>query len=144
MATPRRSSAKWKAVSGKKRVLVVEDDPTLLQTVSKHLTKRGLEVQATKDSETALRAIGDRVPDLVCVDLHLPRESGYEVCETIRNVLKLKDLPILLMGDSNSPEARAFAEEAGADRYLTKPFSLSQLDAMIDPLLRTEARKATR
>lgn len=144
MASARRSSAKLKPVSPKKRVLLVEDEPSFQQTISKHLTKRGFEVEATHDLESAIRALETAVPNIVCVDLHLPRESGYEVCETIRNVLKLVDLPIVLMGESNSPEARAFAEEAGADRYVTKPFTLPELDAQIDSLLRSEARKALR
>jgi DNA-binding response OmpR family regulator len=64
------------------------------------------------------------------------------VCETIRNELKLPHLPIVLMGAGSSPEARAFAEEAGADRYLTKPFTLNQLDQEVDVLLRAAVRKA--
>jgi DNA-binding response OmpR family regulator len=144
MATARRSSAKLKSALPKKRILVVEDEPQLKESVRKHLAKRGFDVEATSDSESAIKAIQAAAPDLVCVDLHLPRESGYDVCEVIRNELALKDLRIVLMGESSSPEARAFAEEAGADRYLTKPFTLSQLDEQIDGLLRTEAKKALR
>ena len=139
MATRRRSSAKLRAAkpaSPKKRILVVEDEPTLRHAVHKHLVQRGFDVEEASDSQSALRAMRALVPDLVCVDLHLPRESGYEVCEMIRNELELRELPIVLMGKEGSPEARAFAEEAGADRYLLKPFSLSQLDEQVDMLLR--------
>ncbi len=142
MATARRSSTKLKAASAKKRILLVEDEPTLRQSVKNHLVRRGFDVDATSDSESGIRAVKGHLPDLVFVDLQLPRESGYEVCEILRNELRLKELPIVLMGETNSPEARAFAEEAGADRYLNKPFTLRQLDALVDALLRAEARKA--
>jgi DNA-binding response OmpR family regulator len=142
MATHRRSSTKLRAASSKKRILVVEDEPALLQSVQKHLERRGFEVEGAFDAQSAIKAMKSRTPDLVCVDLHLPRESGYEVCETIRNELKLHDLPIVLMGEGTSPEARAFAEEAGADRYITKPFTLTQLDREVDRLLQPALRKA--
>jgi DNA-binding response OmpR family regulator len=142
MPTTRRSSTKLKAASSKKRILVVEDEPALLETVRKHLVRRGFDVDGAHDSESAIQRMKSRLPDLVCVDMHLPRESGYEICEAIRNELKLSDLPIVFMGEGTSPEARAFAEEAGADRYLTKPFTLTQLDHEVDRLLRRPMRKA--
>lgn len=142
MATARRSSTKLKAVSAKRRILVVEDEPTLRATVKSHLVRRGYDVEAVSDSESALRALKAQLPDLVFLDLHLPRESGYEVCETIRTQLRMSDLPIVLMGETTSPEARAFAEEAGASRCMNKPFTLRQLDAVVDLLLRATARKA--
>ena len=144
MAAGRRPSAKLKAAVARKRILVVEDEPTLRNAVHKHLARRGFDVEDAADSQSAMRAMSAAVPDLVCVDLHLPRESGYEVCEMIRNQLELPELPIVLMGTETSPEARAFAEEAGADRYLTKPFTMPQLDAQVDMLLgaSAKARKA--
>ncbi len=142
MGSARRSSTKLKAASAKKRILVVEDEPTLRQTVKSHLVRRGFEVDAVSDSHAAIEALKGKQPDLLFLDLHLPRESGYEVCEMVRNELHLKELPIVMMGETTSPEARAFAEEAGADQYLSKPFTLRQLDALVDLLLRAEARKA--
>jgi DNA-binding response OmpR family regulator len=143
MRTVRRSSTKLKASApAKKRILVVEDEPSLQQSVRNHLVRRGFDVDAVSDSQAAIRAVKSHVPDLVFVDLHLPRESGYEVCEILRNELRLDELPIVMMGDATSPETRAFAEEAGANRYLNKPFAMRQLDALVDVLLETEARKA--
>ncbi len=118
-----------------KRILVVEDEPSLQKAVRNHLTRRGFGVETAHDSESAIKLLTESVPDLVCLDLHLPRESGYEVCEMIRNDLKLKDVPIVLMGNGRSPEARAHAEEAGANTYLTKPFTLTELDEQVDTLL---------
>ena len=113
---------------------MVEDEPSLQKTVRQHLARRGFVVDAANDSKAALELLKKSVPDVVCLDLHLPRESGYEVCETIRNELKL-DVRIVLMGAGSSPEERAYAEEAGADRYLTKPFTMNQLDELVDALL---------
>jgi two-component system chemotaxis response regulator CheY len=121
--------------SNKRRILVVEDEPSLQNAVREHLVRRGFDVEAANDSHAAIALLKKSVPDLVCLDLHLPRESGYEVCETIRNELNLKDVRIVLMGAGRSPEERAYAEEAGADSYLTKPFTLNQLDEQVDSLL---------
>ena len=127
----------------KTRILVVEDEPSLQKTVRQHLARRGFDVEAANDSQAAIELLKRSVPDIVCLDLHLPRESGYEVCETIRNELKL-DVRIVLMGAGSSPEERAYAEEAGADRYLTKPFTMNQLDEEVDYLLDLPSKTAQR
>ena len=131
---------------GPKRVLLVEDEPSFQQTLRKHLQKRGFDVATAHDSESALALLRDggasEAPDLAILDLHLPRKSGYEVCEMIRGEPALKDLVIVLMGNERSPEARAYAEEAGANGYLTKPFALAELDEQIDALFGEPPRSA--
>ena len=119
----------------KRRILVVEDDPSLKETLRKHLVRRGYDVEVCGDSETALRLIATHKPDLVCLDLNLPRESGYEVCEMLRKRLETRELPIVMMSDRTSPEDRAHAEEAGANAYLTKPVTLAELTRQVSTLL---------
>lgn len=119
----------------KKLVLVVEDEPTLKEALRKHLTSCGFDVIVAFDGSSAMRIVSEQLPDLVCLDLVLPRESGYEVCEHIRRNLKILDLPILLMSDRRSPEDRAHAEEAGASALLTKPFTMEQLSGYVESLL---------
>jgi two-component system chemotaxis response regulator CheY len=117
------------------RILIVDSEPTLKEVAKKHLVRLGFDVELCGDSESALKMIGLNRPDVVCVDLNLPRESGYEVCEAIRKKPELRDLAIVLMSDRSSPEDRAHAEEAGANAYLTKPFSMNQLTAQLRSLL---------
>ena len=72
---------------------------------------------------------------IVCIDLRLPRDSGYEVCEFIRRTPKLSDVPILVMSEHASVADRAHAEEAGADGFLPKPFSLKQFNEQVRALM---------
>jgi DNA-binding response OmpR family regulator len=73
--------------------------------------------------------------DLACVDVGLPTESGYELCELIRGPLGLKSMPILVMSAFGAAHERAFAEEAGANVFLTKPFAMRELSAHVTALL---------
>ena len=77
----------------------------------------------------------DRKPHLVCIDLRLPRDSGYEVCEFIRRTTRLREVPILVMSEQTSAADRAYAEEAGADGFLPKPFSLNQFTEQVRALM---------
>src|SRR5262245_15818515 len=108
-------------------VLVVEDDPAQRRQVTEHLTRLGLEVIAVADGDSALSTIRERRPDLLCLDLSLPRISGYEVCEQIRTDPELQDLAVIMTSERASLEERAHSYEAGADAYLSKPHSLDKL-----------------
>jgi DNA-binding response OmpR family regulator len=115
-------------------VLVVEDDPDIQSLVVEHLIAQGFEVCVASDGEAALRMARERSPGLLCLDLNLPRMSGYDVCEQIRTDRGLKDISILITSARNSLDVKAFALEAGADAALTKPYRLPQLAAEIERL----------
>jgi len=80
--------------------------------------------------------LGSATLDLAYIDLGLPTESGFELCEYIRGSLGLRRLPILVTSDRSGPEERAYAEQAGANVFLKKPFALSVLCAHVHALLR--------
>jgi DNA-binding response OmpR family regulator len=123
-------------VEGVKRTaLVVEDDPQLLQTIRKHLELLEFDVTSVSDGESIAKILAVSVPDLICLDLILPRRSGFEVCELIRRDLKLRDVLILVMNDRHSALDRAQAYEAGADGYLLKPFDFAELSQEVSRLL---------
>ena len=109
-------------------VLVVEDDPGLQRSMVKCLEEARFKVEATLDCETAVQYLSSKErPSLVCVDLALPRESGFQLCEHIRRTPQLLFVPILVTSDRVSPEDMAHAEEAGANAFLKKPFTMRQL-----------------
>src|SRR5271170_2833535 len=116
-------------------ILFVNDHPGEAETIHRHLTGEGFTVEIATDYQSAVRLLGPRVPSLVCLDLMLPRESGYELCEYIRSQQRLAWLPILVMSERGSPEEMAHAEELGANAYLKKPFSRERLLKYLGALL---------
>ena len=118
-----------------KLVMVVVAEPTLRQLVQRQLKSQSFDVVIASDAEAAIHELETRKPHLVCIDLLLPRDSGYEVCEFIRRTPRLRDVPILVMSERASAADRAYAEEAGADGFLPKPFSLNQFNEQVRALL---------
>jgi DNA-binding response OmpR family regulator len=126
--------------ASKRRALLVDDDPELTELLAKALAAMGIEIETAIDGGDALRHLRTSRFDLVCTNLGLPRESGYELCEFIRAKRSLDDLLILVMSDRHSPEEIAYAEEAGANGFLRLPCSSSVLPSCIDALFDGRAR----
>jgi DNA-binding response OmpR family regulator len=118
-----------------KMVLVVMAEPALQRLVHRQLKRQSFEVVMVADAEAAIRTLEARKPRLVCIDLLLPSASGYELCEFIRNTARLRDVPVLVMSDRASAADRAHAEEAGADCFLPKPFSINQFTEQVRALM---------
>ena len=116
-------------------ILVVEDDPVLQRAMAKGLEAAKFTVRTAIDYETAVGILKGMRPSLVCVDLALPRESGYDLCEHIRGPLGLERVPILVTSDSGFPEDMACAEQAGANAFLKKPFPPEKLIKYVLALL---------
>ncbi|WP_437324169.1 response regulator [Sorangium sp. So ce381] len=104
------------------RVLVVDDEPVFTARLTIALRRLGFLTEAAIDCEAANRRILEDPPDVVCVSLSLPRDSGYHLCELIRRSPALHHLKIIVMSDRHSPEVIAYAEEAGANAFLKRPF----------------------
>ncbi len=115
-------------VASHRRVVVfVDGEPTLQRNVVSYLAELGIEVVAIGNGDAALDAVKERRPDVVCIDVNLPRGSGYEVCEQIRSDPDVGSVAVLMTCDRASPESRAFSYEAGANVYLAKPYSVERL-----------------
>src|SRR5690349_4905973 len=99
-------------------VMFVDDEPLLCKNVTSHLSNLGIDVVAVGDGDAALKALCERRPQLVCIDVKLPGISGYEVCEQIRSNSSLDDVIVLMTSQRVSLEARAHSYEAGANAYL--------------------------
>jgi DNA-binding response OmpR family regulator len=114
-------------------ILVVDDEPTLRETLGEALAADGYEVVTAADGREALLRFRERQPDLVVLDLMLPLLSGIEVCRIIRAE---SDVPVLMLTARSSELDKVVGLELGADDYVTKPFSLRELSARIRALLR--------
>jgi DNA-binding response OmpR family regulator len=114
-------------VETKRVVVLVEDHPTQREAIRRCLAEKNFHVESASDYHRAIKVLEDVVPDLLCVDMTLPRESGLELCEYIRKTQRLRFVPILMISDRSSPEDMANAEEAGANAFLKKPFTRDKL-----------------
>ncbi len=119
----------------KRIVVLVEDHPTQREAIRRCLLENNFQVEATSDYHGAVKVLDTCVPDLVCLDLTLPRESGFDLCEHIRKDSRLRFVPVLVMSDRSSPEDMAHAEEVGANAFLKKPFTRDRLMKYVSVLL---------
>jgi DNA-binding response OmpR family regulator len=134
-AAPPSSAVHRQVVRRQRRALVVEDDPRLRRSMSEHIAAMDFEVLSASHYAAALAHLDARPLDIACIDIGLPTESGYELCEHIRGPLGLRFLPIMLTSEFGSPEYLAYAEHAGANAFLMKPFSMPELGLNISALL---------
>jgi DNA-binding response OmpR family regulator len=115
------------------KVLVVEDEPVLLETLEYNLTRQGYEVCTAADGPTALEVARKERPDLIVLDVMLPGMDGFEVCRTLRPEMSV---PILMLTARDEEIDKVVGLEVGADDYMTKPFSMRELVARVKALLR--------
>jgi DNA-binding response OmpR family regulator len=115
------------------RILVVDDEPTIVEVVELYLTREGFEVVTAADGDAALSAIAQQRPDMVILDLMLPRVDGLEITRQIRAG---GALPIIMLTARSDETDRVVGLELGADDYVTKPFSPRELVARVKAVLR--------
>jgi two-component system OmpR family response regulator len=121
-------------------ILVVEDDPNLLQTLKYNLRKEGHEVVTATDGELAIEVARKERPDLIVLDIMLPKISGFEVCRVLR---KEMTTPILMLTAKVDETDKVVGLEIGADDYMTKPFSMKEFLARVRAMLRRTKMAAT-
>jgi len=119
-----------------RRLLIVEDDKDIVELVRYNLEKEGYQTNVAGDGLTALSTLKKTPPDLVILDLMLPKLPGLEVCREIRRDQALNRLPILMLTARGEEADRVVGLEMGADDYVTKPFSPRELVARVKALLR--------
>ncbi len=122
-----------KGITVGKKVLVVEDEPTLLETLEYNLTRQGYEVCTAADGPTALEVARRERPDLIVLDVMLPGLDGLEVCRILRREM---NVPVLMLTALDDEVDKVVGLEVGADDYMTKPFSMRELLARVKALLR--------
>jgi two-component system, OmpR family, phosphate regulon response regulator PhoB len=117
-------------------ILVVEDEDALATLLHYNLEKEGYEIGVASDGEDALVQVDERQPDLVVLDWMLPKVSGIEVCRRLRSRPETRNLPIIMLTARGEESDRVRGLDTGADDYLSKPFSMSELSARIRAVLR--------
>ena len=132
------------AMSKVARVLVVEDEQDIAALI-KHTLERSGEMQASivGSGDAALRAVAERPPDMVILDLNLPVLSGTEVCRILRSRPSTAHLPIIMLTARTTEADRVAGLDLGADDYVTKPFSLRELGARVRAVLRRRQQTPT-
>jgi len=117
-------------------VLVMEDEDALATLLSYNLEKEGYRVVVAADGEEGMLQIEERLPDLVLLDWMLPKLSGIEVCRRIRGKSETRNMPIIMLTARGEESDRIRGLDTGADDYMTKPFSMTELIARIRAVLR--------
>lgn len=118
------------------RILVVDDEPDIVELLSYNLTKEGFEVSSAADGNEALIRIRKADFDFLILDLMLPDIQGVELCRTLRNNPETRHIPVIMLTAKGEEVDRVVGLETGADDYMTKPFSPRELIARIRAILR--------
>ncbi len=109
------------------KVMVIDDSKTIRRTAETLLKKAGCEVVTANDGFEALAKIADTNPDIIFVDIMMPRLDGYQTCALIKNNSRFKSTPVIMLSSKDGLFDKAKGRIVGSDKYLTKPFSKEEL-----------------
>jgi len=112
---------------GQKKILVVDDEADLVETVRFPLELEGFNVLVSYNGEDALNQARKENPDLILLDLMLPKLDGYKVCRLLKFDERYKHIPILMLTAKTQEKDKLLGKETGADEYITKPFDIDEL-----------------
>ena len=124
-----------------KRILVVEDEPGILLSIKDEFESEGYTVYTAEDGENALEVTKEKSPDLIILDIMLPKLDGYEVCKRLRR--ESDTTPVIMLTVKDKEIDKILGLELGADDYVTKPFSLRELLARVKAILRRTEERAS-
>ena len=126
-----------------KRILVIEDDPDIVELLRYNLERESYRVTSVRNGDEGLATLLEERPDLLILDLMLPGISGFEVCRRLRNDPELRALPVIMLTARGEEVDVIAGIELGADDYITKPFSPRELTARVGAVLRRTGRRET-
>jgi DNA-binding response OmpR family regulator len=112
---------------GQKKILVVDDEADLVETIRFPLEMEGFNVLVSYNGEDALNQARKEKPDLILLDLMLPKLDGYKVCRLLKFDERYKHIPILMLTAKTQEKDKLIGKETGADEYITKPFDIDEL-----------------
>jgi DNA-binding response OmpR family regulator len=119
----------------KRKVLVVDDEPSIAKILRKQLEVAGFDVTVAVDGEDGLAKVRDWKPELVLLDVMLPKLNGHEVCKALKADPELARIPVIMLTAKTQRQDQDLAQRQGADAFLTKPFQLAELLAKVKGLL---------
>lgn len=117
------------------RILIAEDEPDIRELVAFTLRFAGHEVTTTMNGEEALHKAGEIIPDLIMMDVRMPKMTGYDACRAMKQDAKLKDIPVVFLSAKGQDAEIQVGLEAGAEEYLLKPFAPDQLVERVKAIL---------
>ncbi len=120
---------------GRKKILIADDEPTIVASLEFLMVRSGYEVRVARDGDEALELVEAFAPDLVLLDVMMPRRSGYDICRALRERLEWRGIKVVMLSARGRAAEVARGLSAGADAYVTKPFSNRDLVARVDGLL---------
>jgi len=118
-----------------KKILIADDEPNIVVSLEFLMKQRGYQVKVVHDGEEALQAIGAFVPDLVLLDVMMPRMSGYDLCQKMRENPAWSGIRVIMLSAKGREVEVTKGLAVGADAYVTKPFSTKELIAKVQELL---------
>jgi len=124
-----------------KLIVVVDDEPDILELVSLHLKKSGFKVKEFLDAESFTTFLNANLPDLIILDLMLPDTDGLEICKCLKRKDTLSSIPIIMLTAKGEETDKILGLELGADDYVTKPFSPKELVARVKAVLRRQSQE---
>ena len=122
------------------KILVIEDEKDIVETLEYNLTKDGFKIYKANDGKAGLKLAREKLPDLILLDLMLPQIEGTEVCKILKQQAKTANIPIIMLTAKSSEVDKVVGLEIGADDYVTKPFSMRELLARVKAILKRYAR----
>ena len=122
-------------MADKVRILLVDDEPSIIKMVGKRLEVEGYEISVAMDGQEGLRKAQTESPDLVILDLMLPKLNGYEVCTMLKQDAKYQRVPVLMFSAKAQEKDERLGRECGANAYVRKPFKAQELLDQIKVLL---------
>ena len=117
-----------------KRILIIEDEPNIVEALRYILSRDGYVVDTHSDGSTAIETIEKRNPDVVILDAMLPNRSGFEILRDLRAAIPTAELPVLMLTARGQKKDRELAERYGASQFMTKPYSNSEVLACVREL----------
>jgi two-component system cell cycle response regulator len=126
-------------IPGRPRILIADDNPQILELLEAYLEPLGAQVVTTADGQATLATVERERPDIVLLDVMMPKRSGFEVCRSIKDDRRLRDIPVVLITALNEFGDMERARECGADDFLSKPVNKLELIERVRSLL--ELRK---
>lgn len=119
----------------KKRILVVDDEPSILETIKFHLELSDYNVVSASDGMEALKIARSENPDLILLDLMLPRMDGYKVCKMLKMDKRYKNIPVIMLTAKAGSVDEVEGYQSGADAYIKKPFDLEELSNVVRDMI---------
>jgi len=123
-------------MASKKMIVIIDDEPDIVELVSIHLKRAGFNVEGFLDGDTFLDFLEHQMPDLIILDLMLPDADGFDICKYLKKKDEYASIPIIMLTAKSEETDRVLGLELGADDYVTKPFSIKELVARVKAVMR--------